>query len=41
MPPEDSDPRRGAVLMVFADRDADPADPIPGPTTSPTAASCC
>jgi 8-oxo-dGTP pyrophosphatase MutT (NUDIX family) len=27
MPPEDSDPRRGAVLMVFADRDADPAAP--------------
>ena len=28
MPPEDSDPRRGAVLMVFADRDADPADDL-------------
>jgi 8-oxo-dGTP pyrophosphatase MutT (NUDIX family) len=27
MPPEDSDPRRGAVLMVFADRDADTATP--------------
>lgn len=27
MPPEDSDPRRGAVLMVFADRDADAAEP--------------
>ena len=27
MPPEDSDARRGAVLMVFADRDADPTAP--------------
>ncbi|MBD3915488.1 CoA pyrophosphatase [Nocardioides hwasunensis] len=27
MPPEGSDPRRGAVLMVFADRDADPTAP--------------
>lgn len=27
MPPEDSDARRGAVLMVFADRDDDPAAP--------------
>jgi len=27
MPPDDSDPRRGAVLMVFADREADPATP--------------
>jgi 8-oxo-dGTP pyrophosphatase MutT (NUDIX family) len=27
MPPEDSDPRRGAVLMVFADRAADPTAP--------------
>lgn len=27
MPPEGSDPRRGAVLMVFADREADPAAP--------------
>ncbi|MDR7254676.1 8-oxo-dGTP pyrophosphatase MutT (NUDIX family) [Nocardioides sp. BE266] len=27
MPPEDSDPRRGAVLMVFADRHGDPAEP--------------
>src|SRR5688572_33004006 len=27
MPPADSEPRRGAVLMVFADRDADPAAP--------------
>jgi 8-oxo-dGTP pyrophosphatase MutT (NUDIX family) len=31
MPPEDSDPRRGAVLMVFADREPDPDDPHPGP----------
>ena len=31
MPPEGSDPRRGAVLMVFADREADPAHPHPGP----------
>ncbi len=31
MPPEGSDPRRGAVLMVFADRHADPSDPVPGP----------
>ena len=30
MPPEDSDPRRGAVLMVFADREADDDD-LPGP----------
>ena len=37
MPPEDSDARRGAVLMVFADRDDDPTRP----TTSRTAASCC
>ena len=27
MPPEDSDARRGAVLMVFADRHDDPAGP--------------
>ena len=27
MPPEDSDARRGAVLMVFADRDDHPAGP--------------
>ena len=27
MPPADTDPRRGAVLMVFADRDADPTEP--------------
>ena len=27
MPPEGSDPRRGAVLMVFADREADPTAP--------------
>ncbi|MBC2932432.1 CoA pyrophosphatase [Nocardioides sp. zg-1228] len=27
MPPEDVEPRRGAVLMVFADRDADPSSP--------------
>ncbi|WP_322920837.1 NUDIX hydrolase [Nocardioides renjunii] len=27
MPPDDSDPRRGAVLMVFADREADPTTP--------------
>ena len=27
MPPEDSDARRGAVLMVFADRDDDPNAP--------------
>ena len=27
MPPEDSDPRRGAVLMVFADRDGEPTGP--------------
>jgi 8-oxo-dGTP pyrophosphatase MutT (NUDIX family) len=27
LPPADSEPRRGAVLMVFADRDADPAEP--------------
>jgi len=31
MPPEGSDPRRGAVLMVFADRESDPTDPHPGP----------
>ena len=32
MPPEDSDPRRGAVLMVFADREVDPDVPDrPGP----------
>ena len=32
MPPEDSDPRRGAVLMVFADRAHDPDAPDrPGP----------
>jgi 8-oxo-dGTP pyrophosphatase MutT (NUDIX family) len=31
MPPEDSDPRRGAVLMVFADRESDPTHPHPGP----------
>lgn len=31
MPPEDSDPRRGAVLMVFADRESDPTDAHPGP----------
>ena len=31
MPPEDSDPRRGAVLMVFADRESDPTDTHPGP----------
>lgn len=27
MPPDDSDPRRGAVLMLFADRGDDPAAP--------------
>jgi 8-oxo-dGTP pyrophosphatase MutT (NUDIX family) len=27
MPPEDADARRGAVLMVFADRPDDPAEP--------------
>lgn len=27
MPPEGSDPRRGAVLMVFADRESDPTAP--------------
>ncbi|RYC03170.1 NUDIX hydrolase [Nocardioides ganghwensis] len=27
MPPEGSDPRRGAVLMVFADRESDPTTP--------------
>ena len=27
MPPEGSDPRRGAVLMVFADREDDPSAP--------------
>ena len=27
MPPEDSDPRRGAVLMVFADREGAPEGP--------------
>ena len=27
MPPEGSDPREGAVLMVFADREADPTGP--------------
>ena len=31
MPPQGSDPRRGAVLMVFADRESDPTDPHPGP----------
>ncbi len=32
MPPADSDPRRGAVLMVFADREHDPDTPDrPGP----------
>jgi 8-oxo-dGTP pyrophosphatase MutT (NUDIX family) len=29
MPPEGSDPRRGAVLMVFADRDPGPGGPGP------------
>lgn len=31
MPPEDGDPRRGAVLMVFADREADTASGVPTP----------